>query len=65
MVEHFTFKVRNKLFGTYFEEDPLILLDGIPIADASKLLRWIHQRSKGLKWSRIIIMSVPLFLRAL
>ncbi len=34
----FTFKVRNRLFGTYFEEDPLILLDGIPIADASKIV---------------------------
>ena len=36
--EQFTFKVRNRLFGTYFEEDPLILLDGIPIADASKII---------------------------
>ncbi len=35
---HFTFKVRNRLFGTYFEEDPLILLDGIPISDASKII---------------------------
>jgi hypothetical protein len=26
------------LFGTYFEEDPLILLDGIPIGDASKIV---------------------------
>jgi len=34
----FTFKIRNRLFGTYFEEDPLILLDGIPIADASKII---------------------------
>jgi hypothetical protein len=34
----YNFKVRNRLFGTYFEEDPLILLDGIPIADASKIV---------------------------
>jgi hypothetical protein len=34
----FNFKVRNRLFGTYFEEDPLILLDGIPIGDASKII---------------------------
>jgi len=34
----YTFKVRNRLFGTYFEEDPLILLDGIPIGDASKIV---------------------------
>ena len=36
--EKFNFKVRNRLFGTYFEEDPLILLDGIPISDASKII---------------------------
>ncbi len=36
--DKFTFKVRNRLFGTYFEEDPLILLDGIPISDASKII---------------------------
>jgi hypothetical protein len=36
--EKFTFKVRNRLFGTYFEEDPLILLDGIPIGDASRII---------------------------
>jgi hypothetical protein len=36
--DKYIFKVRNKLFGTYFEEDPLILLDGIPIADASKIV---------------------------
>ncbi|HEX3766919.1 MAG TPA: hypothetical protein VHT72_01030, partial [Puia sp.] len=36
--EKYNFKVRNKLFNTYFEEDPLILLDGIPITDASKII---------------------------
>jgi hypothetical protein len=36
--EHFNFKVRNRLFGTYFEEDPLILLDGIPVGDANKII---------------------------
>jgi hypothetical protein len=36
--DKFTFKVRNKLFNTYFEEDPLILLDGIPITDATKIV---------------------------
>ena len=36
--DHFTFKVRNRLFGTYFEDDPLILLDGIPISDAGKII---------------------------
>lgn len=36
--DKFTFRVRNKLFGTYFEENPLILLDGIPILDASKVI---------------------------
>jgi len=36
--DKYNFKVRNKLFNTYFEEDPLILLDGIPITDASKII---------------------------
>jgi hypothetical protein len=36
--EKFNFKVRNRLFNTYFEEDPLILLDGIPVADATKII---------------------------
>jgi hypothetical protein len=36
--DKYTFKIRNRLFGTYFEEDPLILLDGIPISDASKII---------------------------
>jgi hypothetical protein len=36
--EKYNFKVRNRLFNTYFEEDPLILLDGIPIPDASKII---------------------------
>ncbi|HZZ75217.1 MAG TPA: hypothetical protein VFE04_04785 [Puia sp.] len=36
--EKYNFKVRNRLFNTYFEEDPLILLDGIPISDASKII---------------------------
>jgi hypothetical protein len=34
----FILKVRNRLFGTYFEEDPLILLDGIPVGDATKII---------------------------
>ncbi len=36
--EKYNFKVRNRLFNTYFEEDPLILLDGIPISDASRII---------------------------
>jgi hypothetical protein len=36
--DKYNFKVRNRLFNTYFEEDPLVLLDGIPISDASKII---------------------------
>jgi hypothetical protein len=36
--DKYNFKVRNRLFNTYFEEDPLILLDGIPVSDASKII---------------------------
>src|SRR5450432_379189 len=34
----YSFKVRDRLFGTYFEGDPLILLDGIPISDPAKII---------------------------
>ena len=36
--DKYNFKVRNRLFNTYFEDDPLILLDGIPVSDASKII---------------------------
>jgi hypothetical protein len=36
--EKFVFKVRNQLFSTFFDEDPLILLDGIPVTDASRII---------------------------
>jgi hypothetical protein len=36
--EKYYFKVRNGLFKTYFEEDPLILVDGIPVTDASRII---------------------------
>jgi hypothetical protein len=37
----FNFKVMNRSFGTYFTEDPLMLVDGIPVTDATKLSNWI------------------------
>ena len=36
--DRYNFKVRNDLFNVYFEEDPLILLDGVPVADATKII---------------------------
>ncbi len=47
--EKFNFKVRNRLFNTYFEEDPLILLDGIPISDASKIIALDPQKIKRIE----------------
>ncbi len=47
--EKFNFKVRNRLFNTYFEEDPLILLDGIPIADASKIIALDPQKVRKIE----------------
>jgi hypothetical protein len=32
------FRVRNALFNEFFEEDPLLLLDGVPVFDADKLV---------------------------
>ena len=36
--DKFHFRVRNFLFGTFFDEEPLILLDGIPTTDAGKIV---------------------------
>jgi hypothetical protein len=47
--EKFNFKVRNQLFNTYFEEDPLILLDGIPVSDASKIIALDPQKIKRIE----------------
>jgi hypothetical protein len=47
--EKFNFKVRNKLFNTYFEENPLILLDGIPISDASKIIALEPQKVRRIE----------------
>jgi hypothetical protein len=52
--------VRNKLFNIYFEENPLILLDGIPISDASKLLPG-SRKSGGLKLLRTGTILAHLF----
>ncbi len=47
--EKFNFKVRNRLFNTYFEEDPLVLLDGIPVSDASKIIALDPQKIKRVE----------------
>lgn len=36
--EEFRFRVLNTPFQTYFDEDPLILLDGIPVFDMDRLM---------------------------
>jgi hypothetical protein len=35
---HAYFRVKNALFNLFFEDDPLLLIDGIPVFDASKLV---------------------------
>jgi hypothetical protein len=32
------FRVRNNLFNNFFDEDPLMLIDGVPVFDAEKIL---------------------------
>ena len=36
--DKFRFRVRNILFNIYFDDGPLILLDGLPVFDASKII---------------------------
>jgi len=47
--DKYSFKVRNKLFNIYFEENPLILLDGIPISDASKIIALDPQKIRRIE----------------
>ncbi|HEX3081503.1 MAG TPA: hypothetical protein VHQ04_13595, partial [Puia sp.] len=47
--DRYNFKVRNKLFNVYFEENPLILLDGIPISDASKIIALDPQKIRRIE----------------
>ncbi len=42
------FRILNRLFNTFFEEPPLLLLDGIPIFDADKLMAMDPLRIKSL-----------------
>jgi len=36
--DKFRFRVRNLLFNTFFDDDPLLLVDGLPISDASRVV---------------------------
>jgi hypothetical protein len=36
--EKFHFRVRNDIFNIFFETDPLILIDGLPVFDADKIM---------------------------
>jgi hypothetical protein len=36
--DKFRFRVRNLLFNTFFDEDPLLLVDGLPVSDASRVV---------------------------
>jgi hypothetical protein len=33
-----TFRVRNVLFNTFFEDDPLLLIDGVPVFNGDKMI---------------------------
>jgi hypothetical protein len=34
----FNFRVRNSLFNLFFEDKPLVLIDGVPVYDATKII---------------------------
>lgn len=36
--DKFRFRVRNLLFNTFFDNDPLLLVDGLPVFDASRII---------------------------
>ena len=45
----FRFRVRNLLFNTFFDHDPLILLDGLPVFDATKIMALDPQRINNIE----------------
>ncbi|MDP4253399.1 MAG: hypothetical protein Q8938_05300 [Bacteroidota bacterium] len=45
----YDFRVRNSLFNTFFEEAPLVLLDGIPVFDAGKVVNMDPLRIRSLE----------------
>jgi len=50
--DKFSFQVRDALFNTFFEDPPLILIDGVPVLDADKIVAL-----DPLKIKKIEIMS--------
>jgi hypothetical protein len=46
--ENFNFKVKNEPLNVYFENDPLVLLDGLPVMDISKLMQFDPLKVKRL-----------------
>ena len=46
--EQFHFRVRNGLFNTFFEDDPLVLVDGVPVADISRIIAFDPLKIKSV-----------------
>ncbi|MBS1932522.1 MAG: hypothetical protein JST96_00885 [Bacteroidetes bacterium] len=44
----FNFRVRNLLFNTFFENDPLLLIDGVPSYDATKIIGFDPLKIKSI-----------------
>jgi hypothetical protein len=54
---HFHFKVLNYPYGLFFEDDPLVLFDGIPVTDINKIIEF-----DPLKIQKIELMNRKYFL---
>lgn len=46
--EDFSFKVKNEPLNVYFDNDPLVLLDGLPVLNVSKLMQFDPLKVKRL-----------------
>jgi len=47
--DHFAFKVWNEKFSTYFDDNPLVLIDGLPVFDINKIIAFDPLKVKKIE----------------
>ena len=47
--DHFSYKVWNEKFGNYFDDNPLVLIDGVPVFDINKIIAFDPAKVKKIE----------------
>ena len=47
--DHFSFKIWNTKFNTYFDDNPLVLIDGLPVFDINKIIAFDPLKVKKIE----------------